>query len=154
MERCVEIDHYHKKEKKKRAIPIYWLGMGLVYVKDGIFSTFTILWYFFFLICPSAGNLLKYVLCIIIFDQYAFFFKNVYLVSRNCECVHAQFLQSCLTFCNPMDCSPPGSSVLVGIIQYSYTGVGCHFLLQRIFVIQGLSPHLLNLLNCRQILYC
>ena len=111
MERCVEIDHYHKKEKKKRAIPIYWLGMGIVYVKDGIFSTFTILWYFFFLICPSAGNLLKYVLCIIIFDQYAFFFKNVYLVSRNCECVHAQFLQSCLTFCNPMDCSPPGSSV-------------------------------------------
>ena len=26
------------------------------------------------------------------------------------ECVHAKSLQSCLTLCNPMDCSPPGSS--------------------------------------------
>ena len=27
------------------------------------------------------------------------------------ECVHAKSLQSCLTLCNPMDYSPPGSSV-------------------------------------------
>ena len=27
------------------------------------------------------------------------------------ECVHAQLLQLCLTFCHPMDCSLPGSSV-------------------------------------------
>ena len=27
------------------------------------------------------------------------------------HCVHAKSLQSCLTLCNPMDCSPPGSSV-------------------------------------------
>ena len=48
MERCVEIDHYYKKvKKKKRSIPIYWLGMGIAHVKDGIFFTFTILWYFF-----------------------------------------------------------------------------------------------------------
>ena len=26
-------------------------------------------------------------------------------------CVHAKLLQSCLTLCDPMDCSPPGSSV-------------------------------------------
>ena len=31
------------------------------------------------------------------------------------------------------------------------TGVGCHFLLQRIFPTQGLNP---GLLHCRQILYC
>ena len=31
-------------------------------------------------------------------------------------CVHAKSLQSCLTPCNPMDCSPPGSSVH-GILQ-------------------------------------
>ena len=30
----------------------------------------------------------------------------------------AQSLQSCPTLCNPMDCSPPGSSVL-GILQAS-----------------------------------
>ena len=31
-------------------------------------------------------------------------------------CVHAKSLQSCLTLCDPMDCSPPGSSVY-GILQ-------------------------------------
>ena len=31
-------------------------------------------------------------------------------------CVHAKSLQLCLTFCNPMDCSPPGSSI-PGILQ-------------------------------------
>ena len=30
------------------------------------------------------------------------------------------------------------------------TGVGCHALLQGIFPIQGLNPHLLCLLHCRQ----
>ena len=33
-----------------------------------------------------------------------------------CACVGAPLLQSCLTLCNPMDCSPPGSSVH-GILQ-------------------------------------
>ena len=32
------------------------------------------------------------------------------------------------------------------------TGVGCHFLLQRIFSTQELNLHLLRLLHCRQIL--
>ena len=35
----------------------------------------------------------------------------------------------CQTLCDPMDCSPPGSSVL-GILQGKDTGVGCHALLQ------------------------
>ena len=43
--------------------------------------------------------------------------------------------QSCLTLCNPMDCSPPGSSVHE-IFQAKDTGVGCHFLLQGIFPTQ------------------
>ena len=30
--------------------------------------------------------------------------------------LHAKLLQSCLTLCNPVDCSPPGSS-LHGILQ-------------------------------------
>ena len=32
------------------------------------------------------------------------------------ECMHAKWLQLCLTVCNPMDCSPPGSPVH-GILQ-------------------------------------
>ena len=38
-------------------------------------------------------------------------------------------LQSCLTLCDPMDCSPPDSSVH-GILQ-ARKRVGCHPLLQR-----------------------
>ena len=53
-------------------------------------------------------------------------------------CVHAQLLQSCLTVCNPMDCSPPGSSVHEDS-PGSNTGVGCHGLLQGIFLKQRTS---------------
>ena len=46
--------------------------------------------------------------------------------------------QLCTTLCNPMDCSPPGSSVL-GILCPWNTGVGGHDLLQGIFLTQGLN---------------
>ena len=58
--------------------------------------------------------------------------------------------QSCLTLCDPMDCSPPGSSVQ-GDPPGKNTGVGCPALLQGIFPTQGLNP---GLLHCRWILYC
>ena len=57
--------------------------------------------------------------------------------------------QSCLTLCNPMDCSPPGSSVH-GDFPGKNTGVGSHSLLQEIFMTQGLNP---SLPHCRQSLY-
>ena len=41
----------------------------------------------------------------------------------------AKLLQSCLTLCDPIDCSPPGSPI-PRILQEKSTGVGCHFLLQ------------------------
>ena len=41
----------------------------------------------------------------------------------------AQSAQSCLTLCDPIDCSPPGSSVH-GDSPGKSTGVGCHVLLQ------------------------
>ena len=48
---------------------------------------------------------------------------------------------SCLTLCDPMDCSPPGSSDH-GNSSGKNTGVGCHVLLQGIFptVIKPGSP--------------
>ena len=56
----------------------------------------------------------------------------------------------CPTFCNPIDCSPPGSSVH-GILQARILEwVGCHSLLQGIFPAPGSNP---SLLHCRQILY-
>ena len=60
--------------------------------------------------------------------------------------------KSCPTFCDPMDCSLPGFSVH-GDSPGKNTGVGCHFLLQGIFLTQGSNLHLLCLLLCRWILY-
>ena len=51
--------------------------------------------------------------------------------------------------CDPVDCSPPGSSVH-GDSPGKNTGVGCHALLQGIFRTQGLNP---GLPYCRRLLY-
>ena len=45
-------------------------------------------------------------------------------------------VQSCLTLCNPVDCSLPGSSVH-GHSPGKNSGVDCHALLQGIFPTQG-----------------
>ena len=53
-------------------------------------------------------------------------------------CVRTQLLQSCLTLCDPMDCSPLGSSDR-GDSPDKNTGVGYPALLQGIFPTQGSS---------------
>ena len=57
---------------------------------------------------------------------------------------------SCLTLCDLIDSSSPGSSVL-GASPGKNTGVSCHALLQGIFPTQGSNP---GLPHCRWILYC
>ena len=57
-------------------------------------------------------------------------------------------IQSCLTLCNPTDCSPP--VLCPWDFPGKNTGVGCHSLLQGIFPTQGSKS---GLLYCRQILY-
>ena len=59
-------------------------------------------------------------------------------------------IQLCLTLCDLLDCSPPGSSVH-GILGTRITGVGCHSLLRGIFPTQGLN---LGLMHCRHTLHC
>ena len=53
--------------------------------------------------------------------------------------------RSCLTLCDPMYCSLPGSSVH-GDSPCNNIGMGCHALLQGIFPTQGSNP---GLLHCR-----
>ena len=65
-----------------------------------------------------------------------------------CVCV-CFVTQSYPTPCDPMDCSPPGSSVH-GDPPGKNTGVGCHALFQGIFPNQGSK---LGLPHCRWILY-
>ena len=64
----------------------------------------------------------------------------------NSACVRAKSLQSCLTLCNAMDCSPPGSSVH-GILQARRLEWVYHALLQGIFPTQGPNLRLLRLLH-------
>ena len=58
--------------------------------------------------------------------------------------------QSCLTLCDPMDCSPPGSSVH-GILQARILEWVTIPSSRGIFSTQGLN---VGLLHCRWILYC
>ena len=58
--------------------------------------------------------------------------------------------QSSLSFCDLVDCNPPGSPVH-GYSPVRKTGVGCHALLQGIFPAQGSNS---DLPHCRWILYC
>ena len=78
--------------------------------------------------------------------------SNVFCVNGACQssslwwsCTKSVLL--CLTLCDPMGCRPLDSSVR-GILQDS--GVGCHALLQGIFLTQGSNW---SFLLCRQILY-
>ena len=58
--------------------------------------------------------------------------------------------QLCPILCDPIHCSPPGSSVH-GDSPGKNTGVGYHTVLQGIIPTQGWNP---GLLHCRWILYC
>ena len=61
----------------------------------------------------------------------------------NYPCMHAKSLQLCLTLCDPMDCGPLSSSVHPRDSPGKNTGMGCHALLQGIFLTQGSNLHLL-----------
>ena len=74
-------------------------------------------------------------------------FQEDFLGNR--RCMPAQL---CLTLCNHVDCSSPGSSVH-GIFPGKNTGAGCHFLLQGNFSTQEWNH--ISCLSCisRWILY-
>ena len=76
--------------------------------------------------------------------------KSGHLQQHEWTCVLCLVSQSCLTLCDPLDCSLPVCSVPGGSLGKN-TGAGCHALLQRIFPTQGSNP---GLLHCRRILYC
>ena len=71
---------------------------------------------------------------------------SLHVLAHSPLCVHTKLPQLCPILCDPMDCSPPGSSVH-SILQARNTGVDCHALLQGIFPTQGLNLRLLHLLH-------
>ena len=73
------------------------------------------------------------------------------LIPRTCMfnysvCLHAKSLQLCPILCDPMDSMDPRLLCPLDSPGKN-TGVGCHALLQRTFLTQGLNPHLLCFLH-------
>ena len=102
------------------------------------------------LCCGPTGDMCAYSyigrgMCLLPHSSTGFsLFGSIYVTY-----MRANSLQLCPTLWDSMDCSLLGSSVH-GILQ---ARVGCHALLQGIFLTQGLNLCLLWPLHCRQILY-
>ena len=77
-------------------------------------------------------------------------YSFTYLDVQRIDCVLVA--QACPTLCDPMDCSPPGSSVR-GILQARILQWAAMPSSRESSPPQGLNPYLLHLLHCRQILY-
>ena len=71
------------------------------------------------------------------------------LVPPEKPCVLCLFTQLCPTLCDPMDCSPPDSSIH-GDSSGKNTGMSFHAFFQGIFPTQGSNP---GLPQCRWVLY-
>ena len=71
--------------------------------------------------------------------------RRNHLLTQVCVCV-CSVTQLCLTLCDPMDCSLPGSSVH-GIFQARILEWVAISSFQRIFPTQGWNPYLLPLLH-------
>ena len=101
----------------------------------------------FFLIAPGSEALDLYTENFLIVPETSFCsrFQGTSLLPSVCMCVrvHAPSLQSCSTHCDPVDCSPPGSSI---------PGIHQTRILEWVamsFLTQGSN---LGLLHCRRIL--
>ena len=82
------------------------------------------------------------------FSQHRYWRDCIFSVISSCFLHRRSLLlcvvaQSCLTLCDTMDCSLPGTSVH-GDSPGKNSGVGCHALLQGIFLTQRWNLHLLH----------
>ena len=76
-----------------------------------------------------------------------------HLLNGDSNSVHTRLVsQSCLTLCDPMDCSHQ-APLSMTFFSGENIGVGCHFLFRGIFPTQGSYLHLLCLLHCQRTLY-
>ena len=87
--------------------------------------------------------------------SWSFFFPSFFSIVKDLVLCFSSWVvlcfvaQLCPTLCDPMDCSPPGSSVH-GESPGKYARVGCHPLLQGIFPTKESNP---GLPHCRRMLY-
>ena len=95
----------------------------------------------------STGSLsytsviIQYYVFVLLLKSFLLWLLGVLLVGT-CVWLACSVTQLYLTLCNPMDYSPPGSSVHGNLGKN--TGVGCHFLHQGTIPTQQSNPHLLH----------
>ena len=109
---------------------------------------------FFFLVLSFLSQNVTCIYALILLlsvDQWLMFwlitdccvFRNPLRIAYMGVCVHAcSVAKSCLTLCNPRDCSPPGFSVR-GIFSSKNTGVDCHDILKSFLIYHFLLNALL-----------
>ena len=114
-----------------------WRSMPVHGLEKLIFLKYTYLLY-------STRNSTQYI---VITNNQKNLEKNIYIY------IFFLLTQSCPTLCNPMDCSCPHRLLCPWDFPGKNTEVGCHFLLQGIFLAQGSKPCFFCLLHFRQILY-
>ena len=94
--------------------------------------------YHYVLPLSISGNCISWEICFVpYYSSHSSFLLKVPACSM---------ASSCLTLCDPVDCSPPGSSIH-GDFPHKNTRMGSHALLQGIFLTQGSNPNLLCLLH-------
>ena len=79
---------------------------------------------------PEFISIIKGELCVI-FQEFPHLWKeqrmwniqSIYNISITPACLHAKSIQLCLTFCDPMDCSPSSSSVHEFFRQEYWSGL-------------------------------
>ena len=81
-----------------------------------------------------------YVYMILMVYMYIYINTHTHIYIWDCCC---SVTKSCLTLCDPMNCSQTGSSVH-GVFPGKITGMSWHFLLQGILPIWGSNPCLLH----------
>ena len=117
-------------------VHIMCAGIQRIYVRE------------FCAVCTNIYVILCYVRtqCVRTSMSYCVMWEHINIYSA---CVHAKVLQCYPTLCGPMDYSPLGSSVQRDSPGKN-PGVGCHALLQGIFLTQGLNLWLLCLLHWQE----
>ena len=91
---------------------LVWLGPTLLFNEIGLFS-----FYFSMFVKTAFISTLLSVGCKGWSPLYKAWIKGL--------CLHAMSLQSCLTLCDPMDCSPPGTSSMEFSRQEYWNGLPC-----------------------------
>ena len=131
-----------EKEKEKKITVGFWnavLSLCVCVCLIQLFSSNLLPYYFHTSLISES----LYLPCLQLKILKIFFlywnFKNI----MKQDVVWYLVAQSCLTLCNPMDYSLPGSS-FHGDSSGKDTGEGCHFLLQGIFPTQGSNIGLLH----------